>query len=433
VERLTDGAWNAQHLYFTGPTLMANGRRLVFIGDRDRPARGPYDPDAAVNVFVLDRADGRVERLSDNRDGVLRGYVYFGGHREAGIGPGSVALDARAGVVYWLQGRELHRASAVDGSHDRIAGIPPGFVTGYAAVSPDGSRVCLPGIDEAAFGELDRDLGRIDRTVRERHLASHLWVFDTADGRLLDDVEVPGAWVTHVQFRPGDPAVLSFNHEWADGSGERRIWLRDASGARAMRAPLVADPGSLARRDDWVDHEVWTPDGEWLVYHGTYASDAPHALAGRSFVGRVSATTGEAQEVAFPAGFDRYGHVGVGPGGLLVTDGYAEFDDGTMPPPRHVPPRADGVEAPPEDDGGAWLTRMVVDWDAGTIDWIPMWRHGSSWASQDAHPHPSVDANDREVICTSDRGGFRAVHALAVDERASDATPVAAVSAREGW
>jgi oligogalacturonide lyase len=99
VNRLTDGRWNAQHLYFTGPSLTADDRRLVLLGDRGRPARGPYDPEAALNIFVLDRDQRTLEPISANRDGILRSYVYFGGHQGRGIAPGSVALHAGSGAV----------------------------------------------------------------------------------------------------------------------------------------------------------------------------------------------------------------------------------------------------------------------------------------------------------------------------------------------
>jgi hypothetical protein len=410
VQRLTDGRWNAQHLYFTGATLTADDRHLVFIGDRDRPARGPYDPDAAVNVFVLDRHDASVRRISANADGVRRSYVYFGGHPGQGLAPGSVALHAPSGTVYYLHGDSIMRASAIDGSVQPIAGIDGGYVTGYGAVSADGSRYALPGIAAGAF----QNLHAIDRGIRQARLASHVWVFDTATGRLVEDLEVPVGWVTHVQFDPADRETLLLNHEWADDAGEHRLWLRDAAGLRPLRRAEATPDAIPVGPRDYVDHEIWFRDGAFVSYHGTYAP-GDHALAGRSFIGRLEVATGRIQEVPFPPGFTRYGHFGVGPGGRLVTDGYAEHGPGgpgEMAAARSWPGRFDGADAPAEDDGGTWISQVEVDWDRGEIEWIPVGRHGSSWWSQDAHPHPTFDHGGGEILYTSDRDGFRAIYAV---------------------
>jgi Tol biopolymer transport system component len=40
----------------------------------------------------------------------------------------------------------------------------------------------------------------------------------------------------------------------------------------------------------------------------------------------------------------------------------------------------------------------------------PLVEHGSSWSSQDAHPHPVFDPGGRSVLFTSDRAGVRAVY-----------------------
>jgi len=163
-ERLTDGRWNAQHLYFTGPSLSADGSCLVVLGDRDRPARGPYDPDADLQVFAVDPATADARPLTANRDGVMRAYVTFGGHPERGIAPGSVAFSPATGRVVLVQGRAIVRVGLDGGMPDPIAVLPSGVVTGYGALSTDGTRYAIAVIDAAAFA----DLHAIDATVRRR-------------------------------------------------------------------------------------------------------------------------------------------------------------------------------------------------------------------------------------------------------------------------
>jgi hypothetical protein len=128
--RLTNGAWNAQHLYFTGPSLSRDGSCLVVLGDRGGPARVPYDPDAALNVFAIDLDSGEARPLTRKRDAVARAYVTFGGHPERGIAPGSVAFSPASGQVIPLQGRAITRVRLEGGPPEIIAELPAGVVTG---------------------------------------------------------------------------------------------------------------------------------------------------------------------------------------------------------------------------------------------------------------------------------------------------------------
>ena len=97
-----------------------------------------------------------------------------------------------------------------------------------------------------------------------------------------------------------------------------------------------------------------------------------------------------------PAGhYIGYGHFTSGNDGWLVTDGYYE-EPGD--PPSH----------------GAVDLFAQAELDDRTIEWRPICRHGSSWKSQDEHPHPIFDHAGRSVFFTSDRRGQRAVYRVDV-------------------
>ncbi|HET7029458.1 MAG TPA: hypothetical protein VFI34_03020 [Candidatus Limnocylindrales bacterium] len=415
LERLTHGPWNAQHLYFTGPSLSADGACLVVLGDRDRPARGPYDPDASLQVFAVELASGDARPLTRNVDGVARAYVTFGGHPERGIAPGSVAFSPVAQRIVLVHGRSIERVG-LDGRADRLAELPPGVVTGYGALSSDGERYGVPIVDATAFA----DLHAIDATVRRLGLVSRILVVDTTVGGIVDEVEVPGGWVTHVQFRPGEPSTILFNHEWAEDSGLRRMWLRDQRGVRPLRRPEHAWTDAPIHAADEVEHETFTRDGGAVVYHGV--SRGP-AGGGRAFVGRIMLADGLVTEVSLPPGPVRYGHLAARDLRTFVTDGIADpGGDGAPAPDEHVrgrepwrPTRIDGADAPAEDDGGRWITRLEVDWLTRRAVAVPIVAHGSSWSSQDDHPHPIVSPNGRSILFTSDKTGVRAVYRVALD------------------
>jgi hypothetical protein len=402
--RLTDGRANDQLLYFTSPSLTADDRVLVFLSDRASPLPKAGDPRAAVNLFALDRATGELRQLSQNREGYLRSYVYFEGLPERGLGMASPCLHPASGDVYYIQGRQVCCVSAHGGWPRVLAELPQGVVTGFTHVSGDNARLCVPVIDAAAF----QDVGAIDATVQRLGLASHMLLYDTATGALLEDVEVPRGWVTHVQFQPGRNDVVLFNHEWPSECGIRRVWLWDGQGLRQLRdegSNPDGPDGQPRSRADWVCHEVWSDDGEWVVYHGTYVT-AGGSGAGRSFLGRVRPDGSGRAEIAFDPRFRRYGHFTLGPGqARLVSDGYYE--------PESSAAAAGGDPSQGGERGGAWISALDVDWAGGQIAWQPLCRHASSWSSQDAHPHPVFSHAGDQVLFTSDQGGLRAVWTVA--------------------
>jgi oligogalacturonide lyase len=239
-------------------------------------------------------------------------------------------------------------------------------------------------------------------------------IVDASSGGIIDDVEVARGWVTHVQFRPGDPATILFNHEWTEASGSRRLWIRDPAGIRPLRRTEGAWTDAPIDAADELEHETWTVDGSAVVYHGV--SRGPGSSGGRPFVGRVTIADGLVTELALPSGSVRSGHLAAWDARTLVTDGIADppdsTDDAGAGGRRSAAIRLDGADAPAEDDGGRWITRLDVDWSVRRIVPTPLVQHGSSWSSQDAHPHPVFDQTDRTVLFTSDRDGVRAVYRI---------------------
>lgn len=362
-----------QLLYFTSTSLSADGRTLVAIGETE----------GMPDLYRIDLHDGAMRRLTANRDGVLRSYVYFDGTPYRGFGKASVSFDSVRGRLYYLQGREI-RVTDLDGNDRLLAHYPEGQVTAFTHVSADGRLLCVPTTDEAAFTE-DADWAGphhgIDARVQRLGLTSYLRLYDTASGEEVAAEPVPSAWVTHVQFSPVDPRLILYNHEWPGDCGIRRIWLWDGSRHRPLRRE-----GAGRSRDDWACHEMWERDGRAVIYHGRYVD-------GRAFIGRVAIAGGEPVEIALPPDWTRYGHFTVGPDeSRLVSDGYYAAGPG------------DTAKVSP------WLSRLDIDWQKPGISWRTLCRTDSSWDSQDSHPHPIYDAAGRFVYFTSDRDGRRAIY-----------------------
>jgi oligogalacturonide lyase len=372
---------NDQLLYFTSTSLLKDDRHLIFISDHsDIP-----------NIFMRDMVNGMEIQLSHNKERFLKSYVYFDGLPYRGFGKASVSIDAANALIYYIQGRNIMVVDTL-GNERILNQYPEGQMTAFTHVSVDGTRLCVPTTDARA---LDGDkilTGKpaynIDQRVREEKLNSWLRVYDTRSGKEILCERVPEAWITHVQFSPVDNELILYNNEWPSDCGIRRIWLWDGKKHLRMR-----DEGIGRNREDWTCHEMWQRNGKAIIYHGEYKN-------GPAYVGKVNPDGSGRIEIPLPSGWKRYGHFTEGGFGMLVTDGYyTEPDDDLVP------------KAP---KSGLWISYLKTDWEKKQIEWIPLCRNGSSWRSQDEHPHPIFNHASNAIYFTSDKDGKRAVYKVEV-------------------
>ncbi len=389
---------NTQMLYFTCSSLSADDRRLYLISDRD----------GHPNVYVRDLASGNERMLTRNGAGTLQSYVYFNGTRCRGLGKASVCLDSQRDIVYFIQDRAICAAGA-DGSFRVLNAVPDGQMTAFTHVSGDGRFLCVPTTDARILdydpntegGGLDqRPLYDIDARVQEENLCSYLRVYDTRTGAETLCEAVPRCWITHVQFHPANPAVILYNNEWPSfDCGVRRVNLFDGRSHWRLRAP-----GEGRSAADWVCHEMWSPDGRTVIYHGAYHG-------GPAFVGRVDVETGAVSEIKLPAEYDAYGHFTVGSGGELVCDGYYKQ-------PGDVPSRRENSTdhgPDPHVKTAEYISLVHPDWEAGTLSWKPLCRHGTDWLGQDAHPHAIFNHHADRVYFSARRGPHVGVYSVSAE------------------
>ncbi len=388
-----DSPGNNQLLYFTSPSLTADDRSLVFISDRT----------GCPNLFARDLESGMERQLTDNRDGLLKSYIYFDGRPYLGLGKASPSLDVYNGIVYYIQGRQIC-AATMKGERRVLAEYPADQMTAYTHLSADGTRLCVPTTDARALdgnsiikGAPDYD---VDERVRTENLSSYVRIYDTATGKELVSERVEGGWITHVQFSPIDSNLLLYNNEWCtEGQGVRRMWIWD--GHRHLR---LRTEGGGRDRNDYVVHEMWERDGKAIIYHGAFIKRSPEYDNLEQFVGSVKPDGSGMVEIPVPRTWGRYGHYTVGNPNELVTDGYYEESDDPV------------LKRTTERwiNGGAWIAFMKMDWDKRSIRWVPLCRHGSSWSWQDCHPHPVFNHAADAVYFTSDKDGRRAVYRIDV-------------------
>lgn len=388
-------SFDSQLLYFTSSSCLKDGSGLVFIGEED----------GNPNVYYRDYATNTTRRLSDNREGTLKSYVYFNGNVNRGFGKASACLDNTRGLVYYLQGRKVCRMD-LNGEIRVLAEVPEDQVTAFMHVSADGKKLCVPTTDARALESEHRDGPAtlwpgydIDERVQKENLCSYLRVYDTESGEELLCERVAKAWITHVQFHPQNSDWILYNHEWASHCGIRRMWLWDGQYHRALR---TLDKGR--RIEDWVCHEMWSEDGSEIIYHGSYAE------GGLFYIGWITLATGEIKEIALPKAYHSYGHFTISKDGLLVSDGYYV--------PDSVLEQAVGKDYSGTDFAARWISVQKVDWEKGTIEWFPLEEHNSSWQNQDTHPHPIFSPDGRRVYYTTDASGKLEVRSCPVPEAA---------------
>lgn len=406
VRRWTDLGGNDQLLYFTTPSHSEDGRWLALISDRG----GHY------NVWVLDRAAGEMHRVSDNRHGFARSYVYFDGDPNGlGLSRSSPSFDTRQERLFFVQDHKLIRVDLKQRFRETIAELPPNEVTAFTHVSRCGEFVCVPTIHRRPFdvtASANSLYGRnqVGRAADAMGIGSTVRVYQTRSGEVVTSWEEPG-WVTHVQFRPTSPRQILYNHEWAPFSATRRMWLwNGAQSARLRPASAWVDPRGGAV------HEVWCEDGQSLIYHGSYAVDPIHPAAchvkwgitqGMPYIGRCWPDGDFRLEIPLKDSANIYGHfMPDAEGNRLVSDGYFSPEGGTPGTHQGRRPR------------GQWITLFHVDWEKRSATAEPLCRHGSSWTSQDAHPHPIFGPDSQSVWFTSDREGRRAIYEVLIEAKA---------------
>ena len=380
-----DPGCNTQMLYFTCSSLSADDRRIYLISDR---AGG------SPNVFVHDLETVQARQLTQNTAGTLQSYVYFNGTREVGLGKASVCLDADRDRIYYIQGRDICTVRP-DGRIRVLNQVPQGQMTAFTHVSRDGRLLCVPTTDARildydpdteGYGLDQRPVYDIDARIQQENLNSYLHVYDTQTGEQVLCETVPRCWITHVQFHPLDSSKILYNHEWPSfDCGIRRINLFDGKRHRPLRAT-----GEGASAADWVCHEMWSDDGQYVIYHGAYADNT-------AFVGRLDLAAGTCREISLPKEYDAYGHFTLNHDGDLVCDGYY-IRPGDRPPQRE---NSTDHGADPHKKTAEYISRVHPDWERLQLSWTPLCRHSTDWLGQDAHPHPIFNHRGDRIYFSS--------------------------------
>lgn len=366
VLRWTASPAKDQHLYFTGPSVTDDDRRLVILSERT----------GHPNLLAIDRASGELHQVSDNRAGLLHAYVYpYGG--DTGLSKASPSMDARSGRIVWVQDHAVWTASVgADGRSPeparRVVGLPGRMVSGFTHVSAGGALACVPvAAPEASEKKTGSQGAQMTAALDAFHrlgLECLVLVVDLERGGVVDELAVP-FWVTHVMFSASDPSRIVFNQE-GGGSVSQRTWCWQRASAGVPGAKIGARPLYPQLASEWMTHENFDREGRFIIAHG--GKRAKGGETGRDEVWFEKRDWNGRLEARYPTGQINGQHAVVG------TDGQTVLLD----PPNEL-----------------W------SWNMRTGATRLLCQHGSSRREQDCHVHPVMTADGKGVVFTSDRDG----------------------------
>lgn len=388
---LGNNNYNTQLLYFTCSSLSKNDKYLYTMSDVT----------GSPNVFRYNTQTNKNIQLTKNNNGILKSYVYFDGTPNKGLGKASVCLDSDKNTIYYIQDDTICSCDFA-GNIKILNKIPKNRTTAFMHVSYDGKLLCVPMTDgrcldfdpdKEGYGLDKRPVYDIDKRVQDENLNSYLCVYDTETGNLLYEKTIPKCWITHVQFNPKDNNQILFNHEWASyNCGIRRIWLynHDLDNFDYIRKEGVDKNNNVKSKDDWVCHEMWSDDGNFIIYHGGYSD-------GRAFIGKINISSKDCFEIPLPKDYNAYGHFTISHTQNLVCDGYFKFPNEI----KQIFDNSTDNGPDPHKKDGAYISTQIVEWEKGDINWNCLCKHESDWLGQDAHPHPIYSHNSDYIYFNS--------------------------------
>ena len=342
VRQLTNYKGHSYHPYFTNSGWYDGGRRLLFASDRANE----------TNFFSIDLASGEITQVTNF-------------HRPPGEDLENALQDVcvnpnRAEAYFWLK-RDLVALDIHSGAYRVLYHTGEGIRHFSSSCTADGQFVCTS-LTEDLSHRIEMDLTRgyigFEEYFAAKPLCQILRV--AVDGSRSDIVHEENCWIGHVNPSPTQPHLLSFCHEGPWHLVDQRIWGFDLNTGRAWKIR----PG---KKGESLGHEYWLADGESLGYHGH--------LDGRNFFGFVRYDNTGLEEAPLEAWSN---HFFSNDRDLIVSD-----TPGGM---EHIAlyRRKDGVIESP---------RTLCE-------------HRSSSRIQITHVHAKLTPDSRQVLFTSDRGGY---------------------------
>ncbi len=358
IRQLTDYYCHSYHLYFTEPGWYDDGRRLVFISEREN----------GHNLFSIDLQTGEILQLTDLDPAA--------GDLEA-----KVAVNAVGRQVIYYQGSRMVILDLNTLDERTVYERPSGYVRGATNVTADGKyvltyhvqdlsdRIDDPGFRDYVIGRKGGSSSVFQKMVWEQR--PHGMIVRVAtDGSGSEVVHEEDCYLGHVNPSPLLPNVLTYCHEGPWNLVDNRIWGLDLATGKVWRIrPSI--------QAEAVGHEYWMQDGVHIGYHGR--------TPGGPIYGSIRYDNTEQVEAPFASGSTHFHSLDLGTivGDGSRTDPYLllwQFRDGQFVGPK-----------------------------------VLAWHRGSMHVGH-IHVHPAMSPYSRQVLYAADPQGYCQVYVVDIPE-----------------
>ena len=358
VWQLTDYKGHSEHPYFTDDGWYDNGRRMLFLSDREN----------ARNLFSIEIESGEISRLTDMR-------------------PEPVSLRCPMHVnhildeTYYLYKGCVYAINLSTLDTRPLYIVPPGFNFGGARPTGDGKYV-VAGLSEDLSASVKSNLAAGYIGFKEIFTAKpdcRIVRIDLANNK-AEEVWQEKSWVGHINPSLTKGNLLSFCHEGPWDLVDHRIWVLDLDTGKAVKFR------ERREENEMVGHEYWFADGEHVGYqvHSPPKRDSP---------------AGEGQVSYF--GFARYDGTG-----------QVEAQAVRVPGPDHVHSLDFNFVVSDTGKSIKGYKYNGKSFDGPRI--IAMHDGSFDWGAH--HPHPSVTGDGKNVVYNSTASGYCNIYMTAIPD-----------------
>ena len=207
IKQFTNSKERSSKFYFTTESFTTDDKYFFYVRAEDGKSA----------VYRVEYATG-IQELALNEE-----YKHFG-------------MDYNSGFAYARKNDSIYKFDTLSGSLSEVGSLPAGRCTGHLSVSKSGLIWSSYQLANKIYAlvTLDPKKGEGEVVWKDDHILGHC------------------------QACPGDDESVMYIHE-TTGDALQRIWMFDYP-SRSVRPYYVEKEG------DWITHEVWTADGDYLYF-----------------------------------------------------------------------------------------------------------------------------------------------------------------------